>query len=132
MVFERKVQRAGASGGVGVQTFPLTIEAPRSARRWLAERLSASPIIRDRVALLTSELVANSIVHSGLTAPEEVEVSVRPIPNGVRVAVTDDGVGFPVVGRPSEDSYGLRLVEAVADRWGHRDHPTRVWFDVTG
>lgn len=112
--------------------FPLTREAPSSARHWLGGTSIASPEIRDRVMLLLSELVSNSVVHSGLSAPHEVEIRVTPISNGLHVEVVDDGVGMGLDPPQRERSFGLRLVEGTADRWGHSDNPTRVWFDVTG
>jgi hypothetical protein len=118
--------------GVRATSFPLTMEAPRSARRWFAAGGSAAPGIRDRAVLLLSELVANSVVHSGLPSTDEVEVRVRSIPGGLRVDVTDDGIGLAAGGPPGDGSFGLRLVDHAADRWGHTDHPTNVWFEVSG
>jgi anti-sigma regulatory factor (Ser/Thr protein kinase) len=79
---------------------------------------------------LLSELVANSVVHSGLSPRDPVAVSFRPLDDGVRVEVTDGGVGM---GHPTvrDRCSGLGLLDRIADRWGHSDHPTRVWFEVT-
>jgi anti-sigma regulatory factor (Ser/Thr protein kinase) len=112
-------------------SFPLTRDAPASARRWLRGTGAAVPAIRGRVLLLLSELVSNSVVHSGLAAPDEVTVHVCPLVDGVRVEVVDGGVGMGPIPPRRERSFGLRLVERIADRWGHSDHPTRVWFEVT-
>jgi hypothetical protein len=136
MLSERRQGDGAASEprdmGVWATSFPLTMEAPRSARRWLDARGSAAPVIRDRAVLLLSELVANSVVHSGLSSTDEVEVRVRSIPGGLRVDVTDDGIGLEAGGPPGDGSFGLRLLDHAADRWGHTDHPTNVWFEVTG
>jgi two-component sensor histidine kinase len=113
-------------------SFPLTRDAPSSARHWLGATGVAPPEIRDRVLLLLSELVSNSVSHSGLSAPEEVTVHITPITGGVRVEVVDDGVGIGERPPQRERSFGLRLVDGTADRWGHSDNPTRVWFEITG
>jgi two-component sensor histidine kinase len=113
-------------------SFPLTREAPGSARHWLGDTGIASPDIRDRVLLLLSELVSNSVAHSGLSAPDEVQVHIAPISGGVRVEVVDEGIGMGEDPPQRDRSFGLRLVDGTADRWGHSDNPTRVWFEITG
>ena len=113
-------------------TFPLTDEAPYSARHWFADQSKFSMDVHDRVVLLLSELVANSVSHSGLEAPEEVEVSVRRIPGGVHVEVVDEGVGIEDPAPPDPYHFGLRFVNTETDRWGYSNHPTRVWFEITG
>ena len=90
--------------------------------------------VRDRVVLLLSELVANSVMHSGLSAPDEVELAVRSIPGGLHVEVTDHGVGIdhhPMLSL-GRAHFGLMFVDALSDRWGYTNEPTRVWFDITG
>jgi two-component sensor histidine kinase len=117
------------------QTFPLNTAAPRAARRWLNRSFAPSAAIGDRAALLLSELVSNSVVHSGLPSDASVAVSVRPIGllrDGIHVEVTDEGIGFNGPARGDHLHLGLRFVEATADRWGHSNDPTRVWFELTG
>jgi anti-sigma regulatory factor (Ser/Thr protein kinase) len=113
-------------------SFPLTEFAPWAARHWLSARAQFPDGIHDRVVLLLSELVANSVRHSGLAAPEEVDVEVHPIPGGLHVEVVDHGVGIdePVPFKP--DHFGLRFVDTQSDRWGFRNDPTRVWFEING
>jgi two-component sensor histidine kinase len=111
-------------------SFPLTREAPRSARHWLADTGLAAPALRQEAMLLVTELVSNSVVHSGLSAPDEVRVQMSPITDGLRVEVVDHGVGFDDAAPRPASSFGLRLVERTAQRWGHTDHPTTVWFEV--
>jgi uncharacterized protein DUF2630/histidine kinase-like protein len=78
--------------------------------------------------LLLSELVSNSVAHSGLGASDDVRIDVRRSPTGVRVEVEDDGAGFGVSAVDADRPHlGFRLIESVADRWGVRTHPTRVW-----
>lgn len=83
------------------------------------------------VALLTSELVTNAVVH----ARSDVEVTVSLGARAVRVEVADDGPGRPAVRRAGPDSpsgRGLTLVDAVADRWGvdHAAPGKSIWFEV--
>lgn len=113
-------------------SFPLTVRAPSSARHWFAADSTYPMDVHDRVVLLLSELIANSVRHSGLSAPDEVEVSVQRIPDGLHVEVIDHGVGIedPVLVEP--DHYGLRFVDSETDRWGYTNDPTRVWFEITG
>jgi anti-sigma regulatory factor (Ser/Thr protein kinase) len=131
MWFQDGRRAARRAGDVREASFALTTRAPRSARRWFSWSGLAAPVIRDRVALLLSELVANSVAHSGLSAPASVDVRVTSIPGGLRVDVTDDGVGLGPAAAEAEDAYGLRLVDQASDRWGHTDDPTNVWFEVT-
>lgn len=111
-------------------TFPLTLQAPASARHWFADQSRFPVDVHDRVVLLLSELVANSVTHSGLSPAEEVEVSVRLIPGGLRVEVVDDGVGIDDPAPPDPYHFGLRFVDSETDRWGFTNHPTRVWFEI--
>jgi anti-sigma regulatory factor (Ser/Thr protein kinase) len=114
-------------------SFPLTDVAPYSARHWFTDEGFFPSRIRDDVVLLLSELVANSVSHSGLAAPEEVEVSVRVTRGGgVHVEVVDQGIGIEEPLPPAEpDRFGLRFVDQVTDRWGYTNDPTRVWFDIS-
>jgi anti-sigma regulatory factor (Ser/Thr protein kinase) len=113
-------------------SFPLTDMAPASARHWFAEQSGSWVDVSDRVVLLLSELVANSVLHSGLRDPAEVEISVRRVPGGLHVEVIDQGVGIHGSVLPRPDHYGLVFAERVADRWGYTNHPTRVWFEIDG
>jgi anti-anti-sigma regulatory factor len=67
--------------------------------------------------IIVSELVNNAVEHASTML--RVRVSLRP--RYVQVAVTDGSVAPPVMGRAEPDAggRGLRLVDAVADSWGH-------------
>ncbi len=91
---------------------------------------------RDVVALLTSELVTNVIVHTGPhQADEDMLVGVTRTPGGVRVEVTDHHPGVPVVAHRDADELsgrGLLLVDALAGAWGvvAAERGKAVWFEV--
>jgi anti-sigma regulatory factor (Ser/Thr protein kinase) len=113
-------------------SFPLTHRAPSSARHWFAKQTSFPRDLRDRVELLLSELVSNSVTHSGLASPDEVDISVRAIRGGrLRVEVVDRGVGIADPTPPDPTHFGLRLLDSISDRWGYTNEPTRVWFEIS-
>ena len=87
------------------------------------------------VRLLVSELVTNSVRHSGVGPPDSVGLDVAVDSETIRVEVRDNGSGFeprrrdPNRTRPG--GWGLYLVDMLADRWGVvRNHFTRVWFEI--
>jgi anti-sigma regulatory factor (Ser/Thr protein kinase) len=82
--------------------------------------------------LLVSELVTNALRHGG----PPIGLTAAPTASGVRVEVSDsNGEAFPVL-MPIEPDLpggrGLRLVDALADRWGttELDGGKCVWFEV--
>jgi anti-sigma regulatory factor (Ser/Thr protein kinase) len=111
-------------------SFRLTRKAPREARRWLDRSTDLTPDLRDRARLLVSEVVANSVRHSGLGPDDSVEVRADPVGRGVHVEVRDEGTGFDPYRAIGPRRFGLRLVDAESDAWGVSLQPTRVWFDV--
>jgi anti-sigma regulatory factor (Ser/Thr protein kinase) len=85
--------------------------------------------------LLVSELVTNSVRHSGVRKHDTVCMEVQVTPSTVRVEVADGGAGFEP--KPRDDDrtrpggWGLYLVDELADRWGvARNHLTCVWFEM--
>jgi two-component sensor histidine kinase len=109
----------------------LTCDAPRRARSW-ARRVSAlDPPTEEILLLLVSELVSNSVRHSGGSPGDEVGILMRQAGDRVHVEVQDPGDGPVDVRQPSADHLGLRLVESLAYRWGVRQDPTTVWFDLS-
>jgi anti-sigma regulatory factor (Ser/Thr protein kinase) len=84
--------------------------------------------------LLVSEIVTNSVRHGGAGEGDWIGLDVALSPAALRVEVTDPGPGFvphPALPDPDDPGgRGLFLVEQMADRWGHADAGTRVWFEV--
>jgi anti-sigma regulatory factor (Ser/Thr protein kinase) len=119
-------------------TLDTTIEfsprAPADARR-AVERLGSEiglRVLRD-VQLLVSEVVTNSIRHSGSDDPIALRVWLRS--NGVKVEVADSGCGFEAAEFRAHDDAeggrGLMIVDALADRWGvSNDAQACVWFEL--
>jgi serine/threonine-protein kinase RsbW len=116
-------------------TLALRAEAASVARRDL-RALGLGPTELATTALLTSELVTNSVRHAGPLPMGGVELHVAVNEESVRVEVLDGGPGFTPAGRapgsPQDACWGLHLVEEMADRWGVKaDAPhTLVWFEL--
>ena len=110
--------------------------AALSARRALECLLSEfDPAEFQVAALLTTELIANSIEHSGAGAAGSVHLEVTLTAGFLRVEVGDEGSGFQPACRapdaPLDSHWGLHLVEQLADRWGvASEPPTLVWFEL--
>jgi len=97
------------------------------ARAFVAAALGESHPCSDLAVLLASELVTNSVRHSGSAVPGGlVTASVAAGEGGVRVEVTDrSGDGTPSLppaaftDGEAEGSRGMGLVDACAARWGY-------------
>lgn len=90
-------------------------------------------LLRD-AQLLVSEVVTNSIKHSGSDDPIRLRVWARR--RRLKVEVADGGFGFEVGSPPSrhdvEGGRGLLILDTLADRWGvSRDGRVRVWFELS-
>lgn len=112
---------------------PRDAKAPWHARR-AVERLGGalSDDVRPDVMLLVCELVTNSVKY-GAARSLRLQIYARG-PRRVRVEVVDQGSGFVPRARDrpvaEPGGWGLRLVEALADRWGVHDGSTHVWFEI--
>jgi len=94
-------------------------------------RLNGPAVYCDTVALLVSELETNALVHGH----GDLRLSVRPVADGVRVEVRDDGRGMPApreTDLDAEGGRGLALVDNLATRWGTDPMPQgkSVWFEI--
>lgn len=110
----------------------------RAARVFVGGVLGLSYPCADVAVLLVSELVTNSVRHSGSAVPGGViAVTVAAGEEAVRVEVTDrSGDGVPVLapaaGGQAEGSRGMRLVDALAARWGYERGGglATTWFEL--
>lgn len=103
------------------------------ARGFVIDRLSGyEQRLVDDAALMTSELVTNSIRHATGT----VTVTVAIDADTLRIAVSDGGPATPVIRTPSPaEPYGrgLQIVAALADDWGVTPNPdagNTVWLTL--
>ena len=107
-----------------------------AARRALENLLSeVEPAELQVAALLTTELIANSVEHSGTGPGRSVRLEVALSDDRLRVEVGDEGPGFAPAPRatdaPLDSHWGLHLVEELADRWGVATEPeVKVWFEL--
>jgi len=107
-------------------------DAPGRARDAVAG-LGSSLDTRERHALelVASELVTNSVRHSGARPGQELELSLNAEPGVVRLEVHDPGAGFdfdaPAPAPARIGGWGLALVAELVDRWWvESGPPTRV------
>ena len=87
--------------------------------------------------LLVSELVANSVEHSGAGPDDLIGLDVHVRDGRIRVEVSDGGTGFQLpltpTSHPWEAEYGrgLLIVDCVADAWGvSKGKRSIVWFEL--
>jgi anti-sigma regulatory factor (Ser/Thr protein kinase) len=118
--------------------FESTSRAPGAARHVVARDLDAFPIeLVDRICVVVSELVTNSVLHAEAVDRSAVEVHVHTAPRTLRIEVCNALHPFRFhPGPPTADAdagRGLVIVDGLADRWGiDEDLETCVWaeFDV--
>jgi anti-sigma regulatory factor (Ser/Thr protein kinase) len=129
--------------GVRAATFVADPVSTTEARRFassLADELGLARIAPD-VALCTSELAANALIH----ARGPFTVTVRRAGEGIRVDVIDPRpeqlpVVVPLVGtvrdltERSTTGRGLQIVATLADRWGvsTTNGAKAVWVELSG
>jgi|tagenome__1003787_1003787.scaffolds.fasta_scaffold20052393_1 anti-sigma regulatory factor (Ser/Thr protein kinase) len=126
----------GADGSVsiGEVMIPVSPEAPCRARSavdaWLLGL--AAPDVRADACLLVSEVVTNSVRHSGMPAGAPLHVGAAMDADTVRVLVADQGSGGVRKRRPDDHGgFGLNLLDSLAARWGvEREPGTGVWFEL--
>jgi anti-sigma regulatory factor (Ser/Thr protein kinase) len=133
----------GAAHGSGVWVeaqVPLDVRAPGAARivvaQVLAERVAASAL--ERAKLVISELVSNSVRHSGAPAAASVVVRVRVVDGGFWLEVEDPGRDGVVAQRAPDEAngggFGLHLVQTLSEQWGidrAAQGGTRVWAHLS-
>lgn len=122
---------------IGEITLPGVRRSVGCARGFVRSVAAGHPALDDMV-LVASETVANAITHtaSGLEGGQ-VRVAVLAGDGGYRLEVADDGAagGRPHVrvtdGTGAESGRGMRIVEALASRWGFRADGARtvVWAE---
>jgi anti-sigma regulatory factor (Ser/Thr protein kinase) len=118
---------------------PISVEAPGVARSVIAESLAdqVAPSVLETALLLVSELVSNSVRHSGVPEGEHVVVRVHLWAEGVHLEVEDPGRDGVIAPRSPDvlggGGVGLHLVQTLSDRWGvvrAAQGPTCVWAQL--
>lgn len=110
--------------------------APRLARAAL-DRLTAGVAgdVGFRARLLVSELVTNSVLHRVAEEAAPIRLTVLRTREAIRVEIRDHGRPFDgqarVVSERATSGRGLRLVQALVDRWGvEQQDGNLVWFEI--
>jgi anti-sigma regulatory factor (Ser/Thr protein kinase) len=111
---------------------PRHAQAGKLARGFVDEHIA--PAISDRalgnVKMVVSELVNNAIVHGEGHVVLRAEIT----PQTVRLEVVDEGTGeAPAIRKEpggADGGFGLRIVEALALRWGAFEGTTHVWAEI--
>ena len=108
------------------------LDGGRRARAFLDGRLRghvAEAALRD-AKLVATELVNNAVLHGEGRITFRAELR----KDAIRVEVVDEGTGnTPAVREEAETAMGgrgLRIVDALAMRWGVFEGTTHVWADV--
>lgn len=113
---------------------------PKVARDLVASLLTATghPALVDTARVLVSEIVTNVVLHTAQSLLT-LEATVWAGRVAVQVTDTDERQPFMLGKRPDDQAYehgrGLRLVDALATRWGVDIHGSppwakSVWFEL--
>lgn len=111
--------------------------APSKAREFLAllrfNGIDAKQL--QQASLLVSELVTNCVVHAGLSGRDTIDLTLELDQSRLRIEVKDAGHGYDLSSalesKRAGFGYGLRLVQALSDRWGIADGKGLcVWFEL--
>lgn len=112
--------------------------APSEARKGLLTIVEMVPPDRfEDVRLLVSELVTNSVKHSGLNGDRQtIGFAVRRHGQSLRFEVSDPGKGPNRKVRASTEDqisgWGLQIVDRLSERWGvaRATSGSTVWFEI--
>ncbi|WP_230466384.1 ATP-binding protein [[Actinomadura] parvosata] len=125
----------GGAGDLVVRLPGMPSQVAR-ARELVTAALGRDHPLYDDVALLTSELATNAILHTKSGAGGSFTVRVAASATAVRVLVADGGSEEPPcvcrTGTQATSGRGLPLIEALSHRWGFTREAgaTTVWFEL--
>ena len=115
-------------------TLPLVSQAAGLARTATREVLTSWQVahLAEPAVLIVSELVTNSVRHSGGSL---LLLQMQATRTGIRIEVHDADPRWPQPATPAEldeSGFGLVLVDALADKWGVCDNATgkAVWAEL--
>jgi anti-sigma regulatory factor (Ser/Thr protein kinase) len=114
------------------QQLPRSPLAPGLARRavvsWFRDALNGEEM--DTAKLLTSELVANAVVHG----KGQIQLRAGLDEDRVLIEVIDEGAGFEHALRRRDfdelHGRGLAIVDSESSCWGIHEGTTHVWFEL--
>ena len=118
---------------------PIGAQAPGVARSVVARRLAdhVAPSVLETALLLVSELVGNSVRHSGVPEGEDLVLRVYLRRESCRLEVEDPGRDGVIAPQPRDllrgGGMGLQLVQTLSERWGvirAAEGPTCVWAQL--
>ena len=121
-------------------TLPADVRAPGAVRHVVASYLGdlVAPSVLESARLLVSELVTNSVQHSGVVAGEQLTLRMDLGETWCRMEVEDPGHDGVVAPRPADSGQGggmgLNLVQMLSERWGLEracEGGTRVWAQLS-
>lgn len=105
-----------------------TEQAPRMSRSHLVDFKGQLGSSFDDVLLVVSELVSNSVRHTGNT--DDVLLTVTASNGTIRIEVSDHGPCFGWEA-PRGEGMGLTIIEKIADDCGVRnDGMCTVWVEI--
>jgi anti-sigma regulatory factor (Ser/Thr protein kinase) len=136
----RRVVGGGVMSGdlvvVGAITLPGVPRSVANARRFLRDMLPPGHPALDDLQTVGSETVCNAIIHTASGDGGWVTVSLLAGGGVNRLEVADDGADGRrprVKGEDdaTESGRGMRIVDALSDRWGYRTDGDRtiVWAE---
>jgi anti-sigma regulatory factor (Ser/Thr protein kinase) len=123
---------------LGRMTVPGRADQVQEARGFTRRMIGERHPNADVAALLISEVVTNSVIHSdsGL-AGGTVTITVIAVACGIRVEVIDDGgQSVPTLRHPAdgmaEGGRGLQLLDGLSAEWGYfqGEFGTVTWFEL--
>ena len=117
---DAKLDVVSDEGPVVSRRLAAGLAAPAEARQVVSELPLGAPA-RERLALVVSELVTNSLRHAGLAAGDPIGLEISRNNGHVRVAVHDGGLGFSPSARatvPESGGFGLAIIAGVSREWG--------------
>lgn len=134
MVIGAEAPIAALGGAEAARVFPWDLVAVAASRRFVTETLVGwgLPHVVDDAALIVSELATNAVLH----ARSAFSVLLSWEAGILCISVLDDNASVPSVKNPTPTTIsgrGLRLVAAVARRWGtDRDGDGKlVWAELS-